>query len=106
MKTVRKHIIESRKDVSDIYFIVPPVVCKDGFTMSVQHSGFHYCLPRVNFAERKGLEFEAYEVGFPSTEEDLLMFFAENVDNPTGTVYPYVPQQLVEQVAEMHGGLV
>lgn len=110
MKTVRKHIIESRKHAGDRYFIVPPVTCKDGFTMSVQHSSFHYCIPKVDFAERqgftKGFEFDSYEVGYPSEVEDILLPFAEDPENPTGTVYPFVPQQIVEQVAEMHGGLV
>jgi hypothetical protein len=32
--------------------------------------------------------------------------FAEDPENPTSTVYPFVPQEIVEQVAEMHGGLV
>lgn len=106
MKTVRKHIIESRKHTGDRYFIVPPVTCKDGFTMSVQHSAMHYCSPRVDFAERRGLEFESYEIGYPSEVEDILLPFAEDPENPIGTVYPFVPQQIVEQVAEMHGGLV
>lgn len=34
------------------------------------------------------------------------MPYAENPECPTGTVYPFVPAQIVEQVAEMHGGLV
>lgn len=110
MKTVRKHIIESRKDISDRFYIVPPVVCKDGFKMSVQHSSLHYCSPRIDFAERQGytdgFEFVSYEVGYPSEKEDILIPFAEDPDNPTNTVYAFVPQQIVEQVAEMHGGLL
>ena len=106
MKTVRKHIIESRKDISDRFYIVPPVVCKDGFKMSVQHSSLHYCAPRIDFAEREGLEFVSYEVGYPSEKEDILIPFAEDPDNPAKTVYAFVPQQIVEQVAEMHGGLL
>ena len=110
MKTVRKHIINARALTSDRYFIVPPVTCKDGFTMSVQHSSLHYCIPRIDFAERQGytdgFEFAAYEVGYPSEKEDILIPFAENPDDPTNTVYPFVPQQIVEQVAEMHGGLL
>jgi hypothetical protein len=106
MWTVKKHIIESRSATDDRYFIVPKVVCRDGFTMSVQHSSLHYCSPREDFAERKGHEFETYEVGYPSEKDDLLIFYAENRDDPTGTVYPTVPAQVVEQVAEMHGGIV
>ena len=110
MKTVRKHIIESRKDISDRFYIVPPVICKDGFKMSVQHSSWHYCSPHIDFAERQGYaegsEFESYEVGYPSEMEEILLPYAENPECPTGTVYACVPAQIVEQVAEMHGGLV
>lgn len=105
MWTVKKHIINSRLETGNRFFIVPPVVCKDGFRMSVQHSTLHYCSPRVDFAERKGLEFDSYEVGYPSEAEDILLPFAEDPDHPTGTVYPFVPAQIVEQVAEMHGGI-
>lgn len=105
MKTVRKHIIESRAATDDRFYIVPPVICKDGFKMSVQHSSWHYCLPRIDYAERKGYEFDSYEIGYPSEAEDILLPFAENPECPTDTVYPFVPAQIVEQVAEMHGGL-
>lgn len=109
MWTVKKHIITSRKTKTaedSRYFVVPPVTCKDGFTMSVQHSSIHYCDPREDFAERKGHEFVTYEVGYPSEAEDILMPFAENPNCPTETVYIRVPAQIVEQVAEMHGGIV
>ena len=110
MRTVRKHIIESRKDISDRDYIVPPVICKDGFKMSVQHSSSHYCSPRIDFAERQGyaegFEFVSYEVAYPSEKEEILLPYAENPECPTGTVYACIPAQIVEQVAEMHGGLI
>lgn len=105
MRTVKEYIIDSRAESSDRFFIVPPVVCRDGFHMSVQHSSYHYCHPQFDFAERKGLEFVSYEVGYPSEKVDILMPFAENPEQPTSTVYAYVPAQIVEQVVEMHGGL-
>ena len=80
-----------------------PVVCEDGFTMSVQASEYHYCSPR-----RSGLgeSYTSVEVGFPSEKEDLLMEHAEDYDKPTGTVYPYVPVEVVLQVIMKHGGMV
>lgn len=105
MRTVKKYIIDSRKGVDSQYFIVPRVACKDGFNMSVQHSSLHYCSPRIDFAERKGYEFVSYEVAYPSEVEDILIPFAEDPEHPTSTVYVNVPAQIVEQVAEMHGGL-
>lgn len=105
MWTVKKHLLDSRRIATDGFYIAHPVVCKDGFAMSVQHSAYHYCAPKVSFAERRGLDFDSYEVGFPSETEDILLFFAEDSGNPTETVYAYVPAQIVEQVAEMHGGI-
>ena len=75
------------------------VVCRDGFTMSVQASKFHYCFPRENEGP-----YELVEVGYPSAKEDLLLDYAEEPDIPTSTVYGYVPVEVVEAVLEKHGG--
>ena len=79
------------------------VICKDGFAMSVQASENHYCSPRENGI---AMSYTSVEVGFPSDKEDLLMEHAEDADKPTGTVYPYVPAQIVLDVIEKHGGMV
>ena len=78
------------------------VVCADGFTMSVQASEFSYCSPRENSA----LKYNEVEVGFPSTAEPLLLEYAEEPDNPTGSVYGWVPSQVVTNVIAKHGGIV
>ena len=79
------------------------VICKDGFGMSVQASENHYCTPRENGI---AMSYTSVEVGFPSDKEDLLMGHAEDADKPTGTVYPYVPVQIILDVIEKHGGMV
>ena len=71
-----------------------PVVCKDGFKMSVQANEYAYCSPRIDNAERYG----EVEIGYPSLQEPLLMQYAEDNSKPTGTVYPYVPVGLVTLV--------
>lgn len=76
-------------------------VCADGFSMSVQASSTSYCSPRVNVAVR----YSSVEVGFPSEEEPLLLEYAEDPDNPTGTVYGYVPVITVTNVIAKHGGM-
>ena len=78
------------------------VVCKDGFKMSVQAHEGAYCSPRVDNAER----YTAVEVGYPSTQEPLLMEWAENSNNPTDTVYGWVPAERVSLVCIKHGGVV
>ena len=78
------------------------VMCADGFTMSVQAHDGAYCSPRVNNAE----SYDEVEVGFPSSAEPLLMDWCDDPNDPTGTVYGYVPVQVVTNVIAKHGGMV
>tara|TARA_Y100000310_G_scaffold206005_1_gene206364 strand:+ start:11299 stop:11556 length:258 start_codon:yes stop_codon:yes gene_type:complete len=70
--------------------------------MSVQAHESSYCTPRVSNAEK----YTAVEVGFPNEREPMLMEWCEDVDDPTGTVYGYVPVQVITDVIVKHGGLV
>ena len=79
------------------------VVCKDGFAMSVQASEFHHCHPKENGI---AMNYSSVEVGFPSKKEDLILDWAEDRDDPTGTVYAYVPASVIIDVIENHGGMV
>jgi len=79
------------------------VVCKDNFKMSVQASANHYCNPKVNGA---GMSYSHVEVGFPTEKEDLLMDYCEDRDEPTETVYSYVPASVIIDIIEKHGGMV
>ncbi len=97
--TATEHILRHH-DGSE-FCIVPRIVCRDGFSMSVQaHSG-SYCSPRDG---GKG-PWDSVELGFPSAREELLMPYVEDSENPTDTVYGYVPIEVVEQVIEKHGGI-
>jgi len=78
------------------------VVCADGFSMSVQAHDGAYCEPRLD-AQRK---YTLVEVGFPSAEEELIMPWAEDRNQPTETVYGYVPVDVVTNVIVKHGGIV
>jgi hypothetical protein len=84
-------------------FHVKRIECADGFSMSVQGHYGVYSNPRR--ALQDGEEYNEVEVGFPSLEPELIMEYCENPDNPTGTVYGYVPVNLVEQLVDLHGGL-
>lgn len=81
--------------------IFPRMECADGFSMSVQGHYGGYSTPRDDFAESYSL----VEVGFPSAVEDLLMPYCGDADNPTETVYGYVPISVIEEVISKHGGL-
>ena len=78
------------------------IECADGFSMSVQASSFNYCEPRINNAKA----YTAVEVGFPNSYESILAPFAEDIEDYTGTVYGFVPSQLIVDVCAKHGGVV
>ena len=78
-----------------------PVVCADGFTMSVQASERNYCDPRNDVGP-----YTTVEVGFPSSYDYHLSEYAENPDTPTETVYGYVPADKVILCIDSHGGMV
>jgi len=78
------------------------VVCADGFTMSVQAHAGAYCIPRMTGAP----VYREVEVGFPSDREELLMEWAEEARDPTGTVYGFVPVGVVTNVIAKHGGMM
>lgn len=79
-----------------------PVVCADGFRMSVQANRVAYCTPRMDDASY----YEEVEVGFPSEMEPLLMRYAEEPERPTGTVYIRVPATVVTLIIAKHGGMI
>lgn len=78
----------------------PKVQCVDGFAMSIQASRNHYCTPRDDSGS-----YSEIEIGFPSSADDSLTDYAEDADNPTGTVYAYVPVDVAQQVIDKHGGI-
>ena len=78
------------------------VICKDGFSMSVQANSTSYCNPRTSNADK----YKEVEIGYPNRREDLLLEYAEDQAHPTDTVYAYVPTPIVTMVIAKHGGMV
>ena len=78
----------------------PRAVCNDGFEMSVQAHRGAYCDPDNDIGPWTSLE-----IGYPNRKERLLMPFAEDPEEPTNTVYSYVPQNILWDVILKHGGL-
>ena len=83
------------------------VVCADGFTMSVQASENHYCSPRADGTE---VIYGRVEIGFPSEHEPEFDEYVEQFEdatiNWTGSVYGWVPADIVALVIAKHGGMV
>lgn len=81
----------------DRFCVRPRALCKDGFSISIQANPFVYCTPRKSLLAGNYI---AVELGFASRYEELLEEYQE------GTIYPYVPMEVVEKVIEKHGGIV
>lgn len=79
------------------------VTCMNGYRMSVQASGMHYCKPRRDNA----YAYEEVECAFeepdnPGPAWDAIQEFR---DGPDGWVYGYVPIQLVLDLIQENGGM-
>ncbi len=98
MKTIKDYFTKTYNP-NDSYPMRNIVICKDGFTMSVQGSRTHYCSPRENTDY-----YFAYEIGFPSQEESTILEYAEDSSQPTNTVYGWVPFEKIDAIIENHGG--
>ena len=86
----------------DGFRVLSPIVCADGFSISVQASMSHYCSPRETGVN----EYRLVECGYPSQVPDFILEYAEDSERPTETVYGYVPVELVNKLIDSHGGAV
>lgn len=82
------------------------IICADGFSISVQASSLHYCLPRED-----NIPHTHMEGGYPSSTplDPELLGMAEMMNkgaDPTQTVYPYVAREVFEREFALHGGIV
>lgn len=86
--------------------IARTTACKDGTTLSIQASQFHYSTPR-----RDEGPYTAMEVGYISDPKDERITppdaWREYSDGEfPSDVYGYVPVELIDQFIEAHGGRV
>ena len=77
--------------------LVKKIECVDGFTISVQASDIHYADFNID-----GLDYSHVECGFPNSEPEYIMDYADDPSSPTDTVYGYVPIELVESLINLH----
>lgn len=95
--------------------------CADGFGFSLMAGPAGYCTPRVApvwlttpMSHNIDLQpnypgpYSAVEVGFPTERPepwDEWVQYCEDEDDPTETVYAYVPVEMVRALIDSHGGL-
>lgn len=80
------------------------ITCADGFSLSVIAHQFTYRIPALGDGP-----FTHVEVGFPSERPepwDVWRKYADDENDPTETVYGYVPVELVRELITSHGGEV
>jgi hypothetical protein len=81
--------------------VIERIVCADGVSLSVQASDCHYCTPRDDAGP-----YTHVEVGYPSVVPPRSwMQYAEDRQHPRGTVYGYVPIEMVVRFIKRHGGI-
>jgi len=73
---------------------------KSGFNVSIQAKETSYCTPRNNIGP-----YTHVELGFPSASEPLIIGYADDPDDPTGTVYGWVPVGIVQALISKHDGI-
>lgn len=96
---MKKYTVEGHYGMLNLF---PRIRCKDGFTISIQAGDHAYCSPRNNHGDWFKLE-----AGFPScAPSHALLQYAEQSENPTDTVYPYVPIDVLQDELDLHGGIV
>jgi len=86
-------------DEWDLYMIVPKVFCADGFCMSVQANNSDLMTVKASG------NYKTWEIGLISEEEPLIMEYAGDSSDPTGTTYGYVPTDIVNAIITKHGGI-
>lgn len=96
--TVHYHISSYGTMVQDVR---KRLCCNDGYSISVQADEGCYCNPRLNGYQ----DYNSVELGFPSAEDELINEYAQDESDYTGTVYGWVPIEVVEKLIEKHGGI-
>lgn len=99
MKTVSEFLKETNV-FAENHRPRPRVECKDGFTISIQAGCYLYSKP--NYIADGYLK---VELGFPSEADSMIIDYAEDPDDPTNTVYGYVPIHIVDKLLHKHGGI-
>ena len=84
--------------------LFPLIKCKSGLTMSVQASDFNYSSPRTTL--NNVVDYYEFEIGFPSESVEELLPYAEDSENPTETVYGWVPFYIIQKIIEENGGMI
>lgn len=96
------------------FLIRPPVICNDGFSISIQASSTHYCTPRkllsTGLYESVEIMYFVSEVSnYQCMEDYRLLLENGSWEGPTlgdlGEVFGYVPIEVAQKIINLHGGI-
>lgn len=105
---------ESQTFLGGDFLVRPPVICNDGFSISIQASSAHYCTPRklLSTGLYKSVEIMYFVSEVPNYEcmDDYKLlqehgsWEGPSIDG-TGEVFGYVPIEVIQKVIDLHGGI-
>lgn len=78
----------------------PRIVCKNGFSVSVQANKYAYCSPRQDIGP-----YSEVELGFPEINGKEINWPDYLEEYSEGHICPYVPVELVEKLISENGGI-
>ena len=78
--------------------LYPPVICKDGYFMSIQASKFHHCEPKETL---KTFDYDTVEVRCLEDDATELTEYEGNDKK----FYYNVPVEVIENIIKKHGGI-
>lgn len=80
--------------------VVSRVIFFSTQSISIQASRYHYSSPNSDTGP-----WYKFELGHPSKDFDILKPYAEDSDDYTRSVYPYVPVDVVLELIKENGGI-
>ncbi len=107
MSTIQKYwLVQAAKRRCDHgrgHLVIDPVVCKDGYEMSVQASACHYSQPRWKFLKSgRYTRWEVMPLSRP-VHKELAKYGHGRV--VVGDVCGFVPTEVIDAIIAKHGGL-
>jgi len=101
IEELQKHLATPITGIYPSKEMAPSISLADGESVSVQARESAYCTPRNNEGP-----YTCAEVGFPSVAPTgRLLQYIEDPDDPTETVYGYVPLEIILEFINEHGGV-
>jgi hypothetical protein len=93
-------------------FLNPTIICYDGFSLSVQASPLHYCLPQNDVGPWTHLEINKFSP-LDLKEVDLLKPFRSKrlppiigrMEDSYDNIIPLVPYKVIKEIIWQHGGI-